>query len=250
VVGRLPYLGFFDEQSATTAARHLRRQGYDVYQRRAGAYSMLGWLEDPLLPHMLRWREAQLASTLLHELTHATLWIPGSVAFNESFANFVGNEAALRYLIEKHGEASDPVRAELDRREDRIAYRAMLRELYQELDALYRSNRTREAILRDKAAILATLPQRTVLLDLHREAAYLRGLRSGEWNNARLVQYRTYNRSSDWFATLLGQEGGDLRAFMARVEALTERADDPYAALAKAVGADPEHDPSSGGRQR
>lgn len=239
VVGRLPYLGFFDESSATTATRHLKRRGYDVYQRKAGAYSMLGWLEDPLLPHMLRWSEAQLAGTLLHELTHATVWVPGSAAFNESFANVVGQEAALRYLIDVHGEESEPVHTERDRREDRVAYRAMLREVYQELDALYAQDRPRAEILREKAAILATLPQRVSLLGLHQQTTYLRSVRSGEWNNARMVQYRTYNRSSDWFATLLEQEGGDLSRFIARVDALGASGEDPYAALARAVGVDP-----------
>ncbi|TNE87384.1 MAG: hypothetical protein EP330_18115 [Deltaproteobacteria bacterium] len=240
VVGRLPYLGFFDEVAATSASRHLRQRGYDVYQRTAGAYSMLGWLEDPLLPHMLRWNESRLSSTLLHELTHATLWVPGSVAFNESFANFVGQEAALRYLIARHGDDSDEVAREHERREDREAYAGMLRELYMELDTLYQSDRPREDKLRAKAAILAALPQRTAGLGLHQTKAYVRSVRSGEWNNARLVQYRTYNRSSAWFEALLEQENGDLVRFIDRVEALGRSGEEPYAALAHAVGADPE----------
>ena len=62
---------------------------------------------------------------------------------------------------------------------------------------------------------------------------------SGEWNNARMMQFRTYNRSQDWFAAVLDQEGGDWRRFVARIDAITRGADDPYEALALAVGADP-----------
>lgn len=240
VVGRVPYLGFFDEPSATAASRHLHAKGYDVYQRTAGAYSMLGWLEDPLLPHMLKWDESRLAGTLLHELTHATLWVPGSVSFNESFANFVGNIAAMQYLESRHGEESAQVSKERDRRGDRRAYRAMLREVYKELDTLYKDgDRSRAEKLRTKAAILAALPQRTSQLELHRSAAYVRSVQKSPWNNARLVQYRTYNRSTEWFAALLDQEDGDLLRFIGRVEEIGRSGDDPYEALAHAVGADP-----------
>lgn len=241
IVGRVPYLGFFDEESATSASRHLAEQGHDVYQRTAGAYSMLGWLEDPLLPHMLKWDEARLSGTLLHELTHATLWVPGSVSFNESFANFVGNTAAMRYLEDRHGPESKQVLAEMDKREDRLAYKGMLREVYQELDALYKDDEVpRSGKLRTKAAILAALPQRTSQLDLHRSKAYLRSVRKSPWNNARLVGFRTYNRSPEWFAMLLEQEDGDLLRFIARVEAIGHEGSDPYAALARAVGVVPE----------
>lgn len=243
IVGRVPYLGFFDEPSATAASRELASKGYDVYQRKAGAYSMLGWLEDPLLPHMLRWSESRLAGTLLHELTHATLWVPGSVSFNESFANFVGNEAALRYLAERYGEQSKQVAAELDRREDRAAYKGMLREVYAELELVYASDQPRSEKLRTKAAILEALPQRTSELGLHRSSAYVRSVRKGQWNNARLVQYRTYNKSPEWFSMLLDQSDGDLQAFIAAVGRLADEGGDPYAALARAVGVEPEPDP-------
>lgn len=241
IVGRVPYLGFFDEESATAASTHLAGRGLDVYQRTAGAYSMLGWLEDPLLPHMLGWPEARLANTLLHELTHATLWVPGSVSFNESFASFVGGEASMRYLEDRYGPESKQVAREQDRREDRLAYRAMLRSTYKELDALYKdSERGRSEKLRVKASLLAALPQRTSKLGLHQSGAYVRSVRKGTWNNARLVQYRTYNRSSEWFAALLEQEDGDLLQFMGRVEAIGHSGEDPYDALARAVGVDPD----------
>lgn len=241
VVGRVPYLGFFDEPSATSASQHLKDQGYDVYQRTAGAYSMLGWLEDPLLPHMLKWDEARLAGTLLHELTHATLWVPGSVSFNESFANFVGNIAAMRYLESRHGLDSKQVAKERDRREDRVAYRAMLHDVYEELDALYKGkDSSRSEKLRTKAAILAALPQRTSQLGLHRSSAYVRSAHRSPWNNARLVQYRTYNRSTGWFTALYEQEDKDLLRFIERVEALGRSGEDPYDALARAVGVDPD----------
>jgi predicted aminopeptidase len=240
IVGRVPYLGFFDEEAARATADELRSAGHDVHVRTAGAWSTLGWFEDPLLPHMARWSEARLADTLHHELTHATVWIPGSVAFNESLANFVGRTAAMRYLETTWGPDSDEVAAERRRRADRQVYLDMMRAVYGELDAVYTDPSLSEADKRSrKAAILEGLPDRARAAGFSDPARWARWFEEQPWNNARLVQFRVYNRSPAWFEAVLEQEGGDLAAFLARIEALAAQADDPYRALAEAAGVDP-----------
>lgn len=240
IVGRVPYLGYFREPDARRRARELEQQGYDVYVRTAGAYSTLGWFRDPVLPSMLDGTEFALAETILHELAHATLWVKGSVQFNESFANFVGETAAIRYLEVTYGVGSEPVLDAKRRLDDRLRFRAMLHGLYEDLEAVYDDPTTSRAEkLVRKHRLFATLPTRTAAIGLHREEAYLRQVRAERWNNARLVQFRTYNRSREWFDALLVQEDGDLLAFIERIDELTRDADDPYAALALAVGAEP-----------
>jgi len=240
VVGRVPYLGFFREQDVRRRAARLERRGLDVYVRTAGAYSTLGWFRDPILPGMLDWSEHRLADTILHELTHATVWIPGSVEFNESLANFVGREASMRWLISSYGEDHPSVAEARERIEDGHRFEALLREVYEELDAVYATPGLAEADkLASKRRILASLPDRADVLDLHHEERYLAKIREGTWNNARFVQFRTYNRSLEWFEVLLEQEGGDIPRFLARVEQIAAGAEDPYAALALAVGAEP-----------
>ena len=137
ITGSVPYLGYFRQQDARLAEQQLQRSGFDVYVRTAGAYSTLGWFRDPILPAMLRWSEYSLASTLLHELAHATLWIPGSIKFNESFANVVGERAGLQYLAHTYGPESDELNKALQQLEDRARYRELLHELYKNLDTLY-----------------------------------------------------------------------------------------------------------------
>ena len=39
----------------------------------------------------------ELAEVLIHELTHATLYVPGFSAFNENLANFVGARGAALF---------------------------------------------------------------------------------------------------------------------------------------------------------
>jgi predicted aminopeptidase len=237
IVGRLSYIGAFREQDARWRERQLASRGLDVYVRKAGAYSTLGWFRDPVLPKMLKWREYSLANTLLHELAHATVWVPGSVSFNESFAAFVGDEAARRYMIDKYGEDSEEVRKMRERIEDRGTYRALMHDVYRDLDEVYSSQIFTDGDkARRKASILSSLPQRARKAGFHESDKYVRVFGRGTWNNARFVQFRTYNNSRETFRVLLDAEQGDLLAFMHRVEEVTRGRKDPYDAVAEAAG--------------
>ena len=106
IVGSVPYLGYFRKEDVLESRDRLRSEGYDVYVS-VGAYSTLGWFEDPILPWMLDWPTHRITQTTLHELTHRRV-DSRQCEFNESFANFVGKEAANRYLINRYGEEGQP----------------------------------------------------------------------------------------------------------------------------------------------
>ncbi|MBT3222239.1 MAG: hypothetical protein HN348_24465 [Proteobacteria bacterium] len=235
IVGTISYIGTFREGDARGHEARLKAQGYDVYVRTAGAYSTLGWFRDPILPKMLDNSEYYLANTMLHELTHATLWIRGSVQFNESFANFVGDEAARRYMVQKYGEESEEVTDLRHRLADHQRYRVMMHGVYKELDTIYTTPGLSdgEKLLR-KQATIASLPARAATAGFARPEKYIGLFRRGVWNNARFVQFRTYNRNKEHFIALLEQENGDLHRFISRINEVTDGADDPYKALAEA----------------
>ncbi|MEC7559822.1 MAG: aminopeptidase, partial [Pseudomonadota bacterium] len=98
VVGCAPYRGYFDEARATAFAANYAAEGFDTYVGRVPAYSTLGWFKDPLLSSFLYFTEPALANLLFHELAHSKVWLKGDVAFNESFASFVGVQGANRWV--------------------------------------------------------------------------------------------------------------------------------------------------------
>jgi predicted aminopeptidase len=232
IVGSVPYLGYFREDEVREARSRLLSQDYDIYIRSVGAYSTLGWFEDPILPWMLEWSTHRIAQTTLHELVHATIWIPGSVKFNESFANFVGKEAAMRYLVDRYGEDGEVTIQARSSSEDSETLRRVLHEVYTELDDVYQDpSLERSEILSRKAEILDSIPERVSRTEFLNPEKVLKSVQRGPWNNARLIQFKTYNHNQDIFQALLDAEGGDLLSFMRRVESITSDADDPFAAI-------------------
>jgi predicted aminopeptidase len=193
IVGSVPYKGFFDREDALSEARALEEQGYDVSVGEAAAYSTLGWFKDPVLSTMIDYPEEHLVSLILHELTHGTVYLPGGTEFNEGLANFVGWEGALQYERERHGTHSEAydraVRAfaREERRDDRA------RELYQRLDAFYRSELPRERKIELRHAIAG-----------------------GPVNNAEILMHRRYGRY-DQFRRVFEGAGGNWGRFFEEV---------------------------------
>jgi predicted aminopeptidase len=235
IVGRVPYLGYFREEDAAKKEAALAAKGLDVYRRTAGAYSTLGWFRDPILPGMLTWSEADLAETVLHELAHATVWVKGSVSFNESFASFVGEEGLTRYLAARHGPDSAELHAAVAEQADAARWSALQQTLYADLDRVYRDPSLDDARrAAEKAALFATLHARIEATPFHDPARYHRAADRPGWNNARLVGFRTYNDDRPAFEALLQAEGGDLLTFMRSVARLTKGEPDPFAAIRRA----------------
>ena len=105
IVGSVPYLGWFNQRDAERHAATLRRQGWDVHLRGAGAYSTLGWFDDPVLSTMIRPRgmgdASGLVNIVLHESVHATHYVSSQSYFNESLANFVADSLTVTYLRDR-----------------------------------------------------------------------------------------------------------------------------------------------------
>ena len=160
VVGKVPYLGFFKKADALQKQAELENQGYDVYVRTAGAYSMLGIMADPLYSTLLTMSEADLANLVIHEMTHATVFIKGQMDFNENLALFVGNQGSYNYLAERFGPDSEQALYAVGSNQDDSLFSLEIMRVNNELDAMYQSDIPDQEKKARKAEIIAAHKQR------------------------------------------------------------------------------------------
>ncbi len=237
IVGELPYIGYFSREAADEEAALLQGLGWETYVRSAGAYSTLGWFRDPLWRSMLAWDVEQLSNTVLHELAHATVWLPGHGSFNESLATFLGDAASARFMETLRDERPEAYGLWKDRIADNAMYREAMHELVARLDGLYRSGLPRDEVMTRKAQVIADARRRWPARDWRLEG-YRRAIEEGRTvNNARLVQFRIYNTGGSLFDETLARFDGDLPGFIEAVRRLDTmrkkggRDWDPYEAL-------------------
>ncbi|CAA9333447.1 MAG: PUTATIVE ZINC PROTEASE PROTEIN [uncultured Gemmatimonadetes bacterium] len=235
IVGRVPYKGFFDPRDAAREAERLEREGFDTYVRPTAAFSTLGWFNDPLLSTLLRYDEVSLGNTVIHEITHNTFFAPGQVAFNESFASFVGGRGAVHFFCAREGAASARCREAAASWEDDVIFGRFLDGLVRELETLYaRTDLTREAKLREREGVFNRARQRfTAEVQPRFKAGSFAGFTRGPLNNATLISRRIYYDRLELFDRVYRSRGGDLRRAVTDIiaAARSNRAD-PYAAVA------------------
>jgi predicted aminopeptidase len=235
IVGRVPYKGFFDPRDAAREAERLEREGFDTYVRPTAAFSTLGWFNDPLLSTLLRYDEVSLGNTVIHEITHNTFFAPGQVAFNESFASFVGGRGAVHFFCAREGAASPRCREAAASWEDDVIFGEFLSGMVAELEAVYaRPDLTRDGKLREREAVFTRARQRfTAEVQPRLKTGSFAGFTRGPLNNATLISRRLYYDRLELFDRVYQSRGGDLRRTVADIiaAARSNRAD-PYAAVA------------------
>jgi predicted aminopeptidase len=223
LVGKMPYRGFFDPKDAEKEAALLRKKGLDVIVRPTGAFSTLGWLPDPLFSFQAAYDEAETADLVIHEMTHATVFLKGKGAgasqFNEELATFVGREGALRYLAKAHGAGSREVAEAKAGYADDAAFAAYLAGTAKLLEAVYASGSSEGEKRRRKAEVIAARAEEYArdYPSLFKGDRY-EGFDMGKINNAYLDMYRLYEGESalygDFCSTVCQ---GDIRLFVATV---------------------------------
>jgi predicted aminopeptidase len=147
VVGALPYKGFFSKKDADKEKERLTKNGYDVSLRTTAAYSTLGWFNDPVMPSTLLLEELSLFNTVVHEITHTTLWIPGSISFNETMANTFGLLGTLEFysnkITKEQGDENGSIKKALKAKEQFIKecnYSLLFQKTSHALTTLYSSD--------------------------------------------------------------------------------------------------------------
>lgn len=221
IAGCVAYRGYFDEQRARGAAALLRQRGMDTEVAGVEAYSTLGWFDDPLLPGMLAWNEAQVAALIFHELAHQRLYLPGDTAFNESFARFVEEEGLRQW---RAARGLPPPAEHLARQREQFV--ALVLAARQRLERLYAQPLPPEQMRTAKQAEFQRLRHDYAAL---RDGPWRGDRRFDAWfarplNNARLLPFGLYEQWVPAFAALFAEAGGDWPRFYARAAGLARLA--------------------------
>lgn len=231
IVGSVPYLGYYEAKERDAKAKELQAADYDVTTGGVGAFSSLGWFDDPIFSSMLSRSHAELTHLLLHELIHRTLWIPGSTEFNENLAEYCAGILTEAYFQEKKDEPA--LRHYHKKMRDKNTFRVWLWDLKTALTHLYdaQPRLAPPELARAKQQVFATFrrpPRRPKF-----EAVDFIG--DEEWNNATVLAEALYAPDTAIFArahACLGQKK-PIRAFLDAIRETHKKRGgrDPFSSL-------------------
>lgn len=224
IVGKFSYKGYFDLEKAKKERDRLKNEGeegikFDTNIRSVSAWSTLGWFEDVLLSTNLERNEGDLVELILHELTHATLYVKDSVEFNENLANFVGEEGAKLFLAEKYGKDSKELKDYIFSLQDSKKYRNFMLLASSALDSVYNSSSFSKEISTDKKEIAKqnylNLIKSKIDTVSFSNPNWAKRFQERELNNTNFMSVRRYNSSQDTLKTIFEKEfNQDLKAFL------------------------------------
>ena len=237
IVGSVPYKGYFEKADAEEEARRLDTEGYDTNIRPSAAFSTLGWFDDPLLSHLLRYDKVVLSEIVFHELFHSTLYVNGAGAFNESVANFVGHRAAIDFFRQRVGEQSAEYRRAVDGWAEEREFGLFIAELAQTLTELYNRDIAREDKLRLREEIFSRGKAEWSRRIADRPQHRFRAFSQQPLNNAVLMHYLVYLKDLDLFEAVYEQSGRSLGKTIERLKQAVDGGGEPFEAVRRLLAA-------------
>jgi predicted aminopeptidase len=233
IIGNVPYKGFFSREEAEAEIARLKAQNYDTMMRTSAAFSTLGWFDDPLLSHLLRYDKVVLAGIIFHELFHNTLYVNGAGAFNESAANFVGNRAAIDFFRDRFGAESKEYARAVQIWDHEREFGRFINQVADTLRSLYRSDIPRADKLRLREEVFARSQEewRRYLAE-HPDQSFRR-FSQLSLNNAVLMNYLVYLAQIDTFESLYAANANDLSRTVEAMRSAVAKGRDPFEAVHK-----------------
>ncbi|ABZ93408.1 Aminopeptidase [Leptospira biflexa serovar Patoc strain 'Patoc 1 (Ames)'] len=221
IAGTVPYKGFFDKEMAKELENQLKNKGYDTRIRAIGGYSTLGWFSDPVLSPQLTWADHRLVGLVIHEMAHATAYLPGDTTLNESYASFVEEIGTERFYIKKEGGNS--VHLEKFKREK------IKRETTIKLLKLY-ADRLKQVYDSDKDINLKQILKQSIILEFKTKVIEdklvpeekSKEFLARDWNNEDFLGALRYHSGEVSFLNLYEKSNRDLSIFHKEVKKLFE----------------------------
>jgi predicted aminopeptidase len=218
LLGEVSYKGFFDYNLAISEANYLKMQHYNVDVGKVSAWSTLGILSDPILSSMLENEEGELAELIIHELTHATLYFPNNVDFNENFASFVGRQGAIQFLKNKYGSQSKQLEIYLKDVEEETILKRFLFENKEMLSLYYASfdknmDDSQKDILKQKK--LSEVIQKLYLLNIYNWKTKIKIAQKIRLSgNAYFMSFNRYDAQYEQLLKSFNQQNNKLKKFI------------------------------------
>lgn len=231
VAGCVGYRGYFSRDRAYRFADSLKARGYEIFVGTVGAYSTVGWFNDPLLNTVLKRSDPELAAVIFHELAHQRLFLPGDTAFSESFATAVEIEGVRRWLTDRgRPEEFANYMERLKRREQ---FMELVLRYRKQLETLYASIKSDDAKRAEKARIFDDLRRDYATLKTSWDgySGFDAWLIDGELNNARMGAVGVYHQYVPAFQTLFTKLGGDFETFYREAERIAKLAPEKRARM-------------------
>ncbi len=211
ILGRMPSLGFFDEKSARAEKERLLEKDLDVILGVADAYSTLGWFQDPVTLNLLEGSTVDLVETILHEMTHTTLYLKDEADFNEGLAVLVGKVGTLQFLEKTFGP-SDPLTMEAQKNlEDERIFCSFLASLLQQLEQLYDRPISYQEKLNQREKVFEKSIVRFSGIRNQLQTDRFTHFGSAKMNNAYLLSIGLYHRHFHLFESILKENGGSIK---------------------------------------
>jgi predicted aminopeptidase len=237
IVGSVPYKGYFSKAEADEEAERLKAQGYDTSIRASAAFSTLGWFDDPLLSHLLRYDKVVLSEIVFHELFHNTLYVKGAGAFNESAANFIGHRAAIDFSRERFGVDSEEHRRAIRSWAEEREFGSFIAELVQTLTELYGREIPRDEKLRLREEVFTRAKMDWSGRIADRPEHRARAFTQQPLNNAVLMHYVVYLKDLDLFEAIYEATGRSLTRTIQKIKGAVEDGGEPFEAMSKLLTA-------------
>lgn len=233
IVGSLPYKGFPYEKDALAEVQTFDKEKHDTYIRGVSAYSTLGWFADPLLSTMLNYSEHNLVNTIIHESTHATIFIKSNADFNERLASFVGNKGTELFYTQLEGQDSPKLKLIKLENDDENLFSTFISEEIKELEEFYKNNTSKDENERQQK-FQKIKDKFTKEIKPHLKTKLYNKFATTNLNNARLLLYKTYVEDLSDFEKLFVQSKNDFDLFFSNIKIL-EKSEDPTHDLKKLV---------------
>ena len=235
IVGSVPYKGFFEKADAEAEAERLKAEDYDTNIRPSAAFSTLGWFDDPLLSHLLRYDKVVLSEIVFHELFHSTLYVKGAGAFNESVANFIGHRAAIDFFRDKFGADSVEHKRAIQVWAEEREFGAFIAELARVLTELYGRDISRDEKLRLREEVFARGKAEWARRIADRPEHRARAFSQQPLNNAVLMHYLVYLKDLDLFESVYENSGRSLVRTIDSIKQAVAKGDEPFEAVRASV---------------